>query len=234
MDSKYFPPKPIQNLAKYLSYLLYLYIGLTCLAFIANLFEIKLFFDIKAGTEVSVSVATASDNIVMAISYIKIVLFIICAIMFLIWEYRACFNNWSFGYAGLTYTPGWSVGWWFIPFASLILPYRAMGEIWYASLKIENWKGKPAPEFITAIWVYLIIGGVLTKVATKYYASSDAMDDLIKSDIMFAICYVMAIFSAYNVIKFVSRVTAAQLPEFLPAKLQAELTPAASIEQVQN
>jgi hypothetical protein len=50
-------------------------------------------------------------------------------IVWLLWQHRATSNLWARGYANLKIRPGWAVGWWFIPFASLVMPCIAMVEL---------------------------------------------------------------------------------------------------------
>ena len=49
------------------------------------------------------------------------------------WIYRAHANLEAADLPGLEYTPGWSIGWFFVPFASLWKPFSAMRELWNAS-----------------------------------------------------------------------------------------------------
>ena len=50
-------------------------------------------------------------------------------LVWLIWQYQATANLWARGYPDLKIRPGWAVGWWFIPFASLAMPCVAMLEL---------------------------------------------------------------------------------------------------------
>jgi len=50
-------------------------------------------------------------------------------IVWLFWQHHATENLWARGYAGLRIRPGWAVGWWFIPIASLFMPCVAMLEL---------------------------------------------------------------------------------------------------------
>jgi Domain of unknown function (DUF4328) len=50
-------------------------------------------------------------------------------ILWLIWQHRAQRNLYARGVPDLRYTPGWAVGWWFVPVASLVLPYLCMREL---------------------------------------------------------------------------------------------------------
>lgn len=50
-------------------------------------------------------------------------------VVWLVWQHHATANLWSRGLPGLRFTPGWAVGWWFVPFANLVMPYLAMREL---------------------------------------------------------------------------------------------------------
>lgn len=50
-------------------------------------------------------------------------------VVWLIWQHHATANLWARGYPDLHIRPGWAVGWWFIPFASLAMPLVAMLEL---------------------------------------------------------------------------------------------------------
>jgi hypothetical protein len=55
------------------------------------------------------------------------------AIVWLVWQHRSQADLFAVGVQGLEFTPGWAVGWWFIPFANFVMPYRAMRELWRRS-----------------------------------------------------------------------------------------------------
>jgi hypothetical protein len=48
------------------------------------------------------------------------------------WIYRANANAHCLS-TDMTISPGWAVGWFFIPFANLVMPYQAMKEAWRES-----------------------------------------------------------------------------------------------------
>ena len=48
--------------------------------------------------------------------------------------HRANYNARQLGAADMRFTPGWAVGWHFIPIAWFWKPYQAMTEIWRASV----------------------------------------------------------------------------------------------------
>jgi hypothetical protein len=73
-------------------------------------------------------------------------------ILFLRWIYCANSNARKLGASGMAFTPGWSVGWFFVPFANFVKPYQVMREIWQTSSNPGAWKGEPVPFKIAAWW----------------------------------------------------------------------------------
>lgn len=59
-------------------------------------------------------------------------LLIACAVMFCLWTFRVAKNAAAMG-ARLTITPGWALGYYFIPIVSWWMPYSAMAQVWDAS-----------------------------------------------------------------------------------------------------
>jgi hypothetical protein len=87
-------------------------------------------------------------------------------VLFLVWTNLAAKNVRAFGQQGLEYTPGWCVGWWFIPIASLWKPFTAMREIWKASdpetvgaNASRSWMSSVVPATLPAWWGVYILNG---------------------------------------------------------------------------
>lgn len=72
------------------------------------------------------------------------------------WIYRAHDNLTQFGLTGLEFTPGWSVGWFFVPFANLVKPYEAMRELWSRSLSNRL----HAAALLPLWWGCFLVGGI--------------------------------------------------------------------------
>ncbi len=66
--------------------------------------------------------------------------FIATSVPFLMWIHRANRNARALGAQDMRFTPGWSVGWFFVPLLSLWKPYQAMKEIWRASQDPHTWQ----------------------------------------------------------------------------------------------
>jgi hypothetical protein len=59
--------------------------------------------------------------------------YIATVVIWMVWIHRANSNCRALGAQGMRFTPGWAVGYHFIPFVNLVMPYNAMAEIWRAS-----------------------------------------------------------------------------------------------------
>jgi len=80
------------------------------------------------------------------------------AILVLSWIYRANRNARQLGAADRRFTPGWAVGWYFIPIAWFWMPYLAMREIWRASVNPSDWGAAPVSPLLRWWWSLWIVG----------------------------------------------------------------------------
>lgn len=95
----------------------------------------------------------------------------IAAIVFVcMWFYRAHLNNHLAGINYLTYSPGWCVGWFFIPFVQLVMPFITTREIWRASASINNpdeysaWQNNKISPWVS-IWYFSFIASIVVGIA---------------------------------------------------------------------
>lgn len=82
---------------------------------------------------------------------------LITSILVLIWIHRANHNARQLGAADMHFTPGWAVGWYFVPIAWFWKPYQAMTEIWRVSRNPADWRGTPVSALLQWWWVLWIV-----------------------------------------------------------------------------
>ncbi len=117
-------------------------------------------------------------------------------ISFLLWEYRAFTNLAALKAEDTEFSPGWAVGWWFIPFANLIKPYQAIRELWQQSDSEFEDNGSflssvgSTPPLLGYWWALFIISNVLNR-----FLSSVSNGVEIETDSLFP--YLMIIASAF-------------------------------------
>ncbi len=83
------------------------------------------------------------------------------------WIYRAHANLEAAGLQDLEFSPGWSVGWFFVPIMNLFKPFQAMRELWNTSHGASNNFGEESPPSVKAWWACYIIGNILSSVGTR-------------------------------------------------------------------
>lgn len=111
--------------------------------------------------------------VVGLIALLHIPLFIATIVFFLIWEYRAFKNLSALNAQNLEFSPGWAVGWWFIPFANLVKPFQAMRELWVESdpeydADLGFLSGSAsAPTFMGFWWAFWLITNFTDRIANK-------------------------------------------------------------------
>jgi hypothetical protein len=117
-----------------------------------------------------VDLATGEDGLTLliALSYMAYaVAMIVCIVLVCMWIHRAHSNLHEAGIDGLEFTPGWAVGWYFIPFANLVKPYGAMRELWNASHGETRNFDAPAPSLINWWWAAWIIGNIVSNISAQ-------------------------------------------------------------------
>jgi hypothetical protein len=105
--------------------------------------------------------------IIGIVSIAAFVSLIACFIVVGCWIYRASANAHSFS-DEMTISPGWAVGWYFIPIANLFKPYQAMRETWMASHYRGNWHGGPTPGLLVGWWALWIVTNILGNLSFRF------------------------------------------------------------------
>lgn len=125
------------------------------------------------------------------------------------WIYRAAWNLRHLGARRLEFSPGWSVGWYFIPFANLVYPYRAMREIWQASHEPHRWQ--PLGVGLLSLWWTLwLTSNILGNIGFRLAMNADTLTLMRASEgVGIAVC-ALSIPLALVFIRIVRRVQQAQ------------------------
>ncbi|HEU5116180.1 MAG TPA: DUF4328 domain-containing protein, partial [Isosphaeraceae bacterium] len=103
--------------------------------------------------------AEANDNRQSLIGVGYLVVFLVTAITFLKWIYRANLNSRGFGAQNMQFSPRGAVGYYFVPFVNLVRPYQAMKEIWQISHGPSHWQANPGSALLGWWWALWLISG---------------------------------------------------------------------------
>jgi len=137
-------------------------------AFIAaSLVEIVCAWIESSGT---VDLDNGDDLLTAAVGLGYIVYFLVFVaslVMVAMWIHRAHANLFASGIGGLEFSPGWSVGWFFVPVANLFKPFQAMRELWNASAGAAGAFQAETPSELRVWWGAWLAGNIVSSVAAR-------------------------------------------------------------------
>ena len=108
-------------------------------------------------------------------------------VVFLIWLYRSYANLSKMGATGLSYSPGWAVGCYFVPFLNLVRPYQVMQQIWkasdpgYASDDSRAWRNAPGTVFVGFWWCFWLTASLAGQITFRIQMSPTPGIDSLKT-----------------------------------------------------
>ena len=146
------------------------------------------------------------------ISFATIFIYIACVIIFLRWTYKSSQITHLSGAQDLRFSPGWSVGWYFIPIASLWKPFQAFKQIYQVSIQITDWQNVSIPSSLRWWWGLFILSSIIGNILTRVYFgvgfNSDlSIDDLKSIYILEVIAYSIDIACILILIKIVKEIS---------------------------
>jgi hypothetical protein len=162
---------------------LVLYLGLAIVNVWSDWMEMDLLQRAIDGFGIAQREAEISDERQSLLGGIKLLILIATAIAFLRWTYVANANARALGAGDMEYTPGWAVGWYFIPFATLWKPYQAMKEMYRASHPDfrDTWREAPSPAFLPVWWGLWLASNLLGRAALRTSVDSDNLQQFLDS-----------------------------------------------------
>jgi hypothetical protein len=108
-----------------------------------------------------------------AVGITILVLAVVTGIVWLVWQHRSQTNLRTAGVGALHFTPGWAVGWWFIPIANLWKPFQATRELYQASAGGERWWAARTPALLGWWWAGWIAFNFMDGLASAFFAGDD-------------------------------------------------------------
>lgn len=94
------------------------------------------------------------------------------------WIHRMAWNARALAGAGkLDYTPGWAVGWYFVPFANLWKPYQAMKQIWQASHDPQRPERVDVSGVLPLWWLLWIVSCIIGNLSARMALKADTVDE---------------------------------------------------------
>jgi hypothetical protein len=93
------------------------------------------------------------------------------------WIFRAAWNLRHLGAKRLDISPGMAVGWYFVPFANLVFPFKAMKEIWLASHDPARWR-EGSVGLLTLWWTLWLGSNIVGNIAWRMAMGADTLESM--------------------------------------------------------
>jgi hypothetical protein len=152
--------------------------------------------------------------VLAVIGLVAMVIFVLGTVFYMMWQYRTVWNLRAVGRT-TKHTPGWSVGWWFVPVANLFVPKRILSDIWTLSgaeaRSHTNRGGMLYTYWITGI-LLSIAGTIVSSVGEVQNMDQPVASPgfLIVSSIFNIASAILFIFFYFGMAKFISEVQSEQ------------------------
>lgn len=173
-EQAYAYQKDPRKLTKFLITMLWISLGASVLAVLSDIMQMNL---LVSGS-FSSAMADRNDLRQQVIAVLYLTAFIVTGIAFLKWTYRANLNCRGFGARDMEFTPGWSIGFYFIPIMNLYRPYLAMREIWTVSDNPLDWQDEPGGPLLAWWWTLWLVSSVLGQVSFRLSMRAETIDSL--------------------------------------------------------
>jgi hypothetical protein len=180
-----YPYRDPASLAKWTVASIYAQLGISLVAIASGYLEYDVLAALRDGAfdspEAASAAAEASDERQALVALVQVTILIVSGFLILRWIHRANWNARALGAQGMEFTPGWCVGWYFVPVACLWQPFYAMQEIWKASKNPSAWTTEAAPSTLGLWWGLWILYSIIGQVSFRLTMRADEIGEHINA-----------------------------------------------------
>lgn len=145
--------------------------------------QLELLERIARGGEFTPEEADDNDARQFLVGMVALGVILPCGIVFLRWLYLAS-RNVHEETQGMRFTPGWTVGWYFVPVLNLWKPYQAMVELFRASNPDAQpgraWQDASRPAFLPLWWMLWIVAHAANNAVLRGIFRADTAEELVR------------------------------------------------------
>jgi hypothetical protein len=151
------------GLTQTLKVMLWVHLGVSAISMLTDFGQLSL----ASSENIPMDAAEANDARQGLIGILYLAVVVATGFTFLKWIYRANLNCRGFGASDMEFTPGWSIGYYFIPIMNLFRPFQVMKEIWNVSRDPVNWKAHRSSPLLGWWWALWILSGALGQICFR-------------------------------------------------------------------
>lgn len=109
------------------------------------------------------------------VAFPSFLVLIACFVLVGRWIYRTNANAHLLS-GDMTITPVWAVGWYFVPFANLVMPYQGMKETWFASHNACGLGEEAETALLPWWWGLWLVTNILSNVSMQITLRIDGFE----------------------------------------------------------
>lgn len=202
------PYRSAAGLGRTVKVLLVIHMALLVLSIFAGAFQNEILSGNPTQEE-----AEAAEILVGIVGLLYLVVFIALVVIFGMWIHRTYGNLTSLGVMKPRFSPGWAVGFYFIPVLNLFRPYQATKEVWYGSdperndFDPESYQSKAPSALLSWWWGMWLFSGMVARGTSRIYNRAETVDSLIAANKLMIFSDFMDILSALLAFLVVKRIT---------------------------
>ena len=192
-----------------------LYVWLACdiLFALSSAYEFVTLSALDPSTEMSMSYsppeASMSDMAVGITGIVYMLAFAAAGFLILRWIHRVNRNahaitDW------MQMSPGWNVGFFFIPIATLWKPFEGVRQAWQASFSPDDPDAEPVPDLLRWWWGLWLATSILGNISFRLSLNADTVSDQLTLDVLNMVSLLIDVPLAFFLAKMIRDLSAAQ------------------------
>jgi hypothetical protein len=163
--AEYLSPR---TLCTVVTVLMGLFIAHSVVSLASSFLQLELLNRMASGGQWTQTEAQQNDLREGLIGIVGVAIYLATAIPFLKLLGRLNHNAWWFGAEEMKFTPGWTVGWFFVPFANLIRPVQAVQEIAKISQPGDSdWTRRSNSGLVGLWWGFWLLSNILGQISMR-------------------------------------------------------------------
>jgi hypothetical protein len=177
---------------------------LDLVAVVSSAAQVSLINRVVAGGTISEAAAVANDAGQQLLGILQIIVLVVTVVAFLRWLSRSYRNLPALGVTHPSFTPGWAIGAWFVPFMNLVRPYQIVKELW----------GTSEPTHSAALlgwwWAAWLISGFIGQAVFRLSLRATQPSELLTLSYLTLISDAVSVVAAILAVKVVRGITRRQ------------------------
>jgi hypothetical protein len=196
----------------------------------ANSYGMRAFLnDLESGALVGAALNSEAERLdfqakIVGFGYLAI--FVLCVIFSGVWIYRASWNAREIQPNDARITPGWAVGWFFVPIMSFWKPYQAIVQTGNSSEDPTGDMDDSPPGFVQLWWTLWVVTSLAGNFSFRRSMKAETIDDYRLITTIDLVCAPLSILAALLFMKLIRTITAAQQDK-KPASQRVSAPPSA-------